>query len=481
MTIGKKIFSGYFLVLLLALIIASTSLYTLKITQDSYTSLININQHLVLNATQLRVDILKMLEGYRGFLLYGEESYLEPWNQGIKEFNSNIDEMQTLVTYSQDQRTLEELIVMKNKVVELQKEVIELRRQEKVPEALNETRRVAPFRIEFFEKVDKFIARQNQLLAETQGQVSSRVTFTFVMMVITSFITIISSLIIAFLLTRTITRQLRESLGQLASASNEIVTTTIQVASSTSETATAISQTTTTVEEVKQTAQIASQKAKYVLEIAQNATLISQKGKTTVGETIEGMNKIKQQMEFIAESIVKLSEQNQTIGEITATVNDLAEQSNLLAVNAAIEAAKAGEQGKGFSVVAQEVKSLAEQSKQATTQIRAILNDIQKAVSKAVMATEQGTKVVESGVKLSITAGEAIHILSENIIESSQAATQIAASSQQQLIGMDQVALAMDNIRQATMQNMAGNKQAETAAQNLNELGQRIRLIIENK
>ena len=133
------------------------------------------------------------------------------------------------------------------------------------------------------------------------------------------------------------------------------------------------------------------------------------------GESIEVMNRIREQMESIAESIVRLSEQGQTIGEIIATVNDLAEQSNLLAVNAAIEAARAGEQGKGFAVVAQEVKSLAEQSKQATAQVRAILGDIQKATNSAVMATEQGSKAVEAGVAQSTQAGEAIRLLAESI------------------------------------------------------------------
>src|SRR4030067_173625 len=113
------------------------------------------------------------------------------------------------------------------------------------------------------------------------------------------------------------------------------------------------------------------------------------------------MHRIQEQMESIAQSIVRLSEQGQAIGEIIATVNDLAEQSNMLAVNAAIEAAKAGEQGKGFAVVAQEVKSLAEQSKQATAQVRTILGDIQKATSGAVMATEQGSKAGETGGRLS--------------------------------------------------------------------------------
>jgi methyl-accepting chemotaxis protein len=180
-------------------------------------------------------------------------------------------------------------------------------------------------------------------------------------------------------------------------------------------------------------------------------------------------------MEAIAESIVRLSEQGQTIGQIIATVEDLAAQSNLLAVNAAIEAAKAGEHGKGFGVVAQEVKSLAEQSRQATDRVRTILGDIQKATTAAVMATEQGGKAVEAGGAQTELAGESIATLAGSVTEAAQAATQIAASSQQQLVGLAQVAGAMENIKQASTQNVASAKQLEVAARNLNDLGQRLK------
>ncbi len=278
---------------------------------------------------------------------------------------------------------------------------------------------------------------------------------------------------------RKTTADLAEGVNVLASSASEILAATTQVASGAAETGTAIAQTTTTVEEVKQTAQNASEKAKYVSETAQKTTQVAHAGRKAVDASIEGMKRIQSQMESIAESVVKLSEQSQAIGEIIATVNDLAEQSNLLAVNAAIEAAKAGEQGKGFAVVAQEVKSLAEQSKQATAQVRTILNDIQKATSAAVLATEQGSKAVESGVKQSSEAGESIRQLSDSIVEAAQAATQIAASSQQQMVGTDQVAMAMENIKQASSQNVAGTKQAETAAHNLHSLGQKLKGLVE--
>ncbi len=273
-------------------------------------------------------------------------------------------------------------------------------------------------------------------------------------------------------------REIMDSVNVLASSASEILSSTTEVASSVTETATSVNETTTTVEEVKQTAQVASQKARQVSEAAQKAVQVSQMGERAVDETIEKMAVIRLQMESIAESIVKLSEQSQAIGEIIGAVNDLAEQSNLLAVNAAIEAAKAGEHGKGFTVVAQEVKSLAEQSKQATAQVRAILKDIQKATSAAVLATEQGTKTVEEGVKQSGHSGEAIKMLAGSIAEAAQAATQIAASSQQQLVGMEQVISAMNSIRFASEQNVTGTKQTETAAHSLNELGQKLKLLM---
>jgi len=277
---------------------------------------------------------------------------------------------------------------------------------------------------------------------------------------------------------RRITGEMQESIGVLSSSAQQIVATTTQVASAATETATAVAETTTTVEEVKQTAQLATQKAKYVSESAQRATQISENGKKSAAESIDAMKQIREQMESIAESIVRLSEQGQAIGEIMLTVNDLAEQSNLLAVNASIEAAKAGEQGKGFAVVAQEVRNLAEQSKQATVQVRSILSDIQKATNAAVMVTEQGSKAVEAGVKQSVQAGESVQKLGESIADAAQAATQIAASSQQQMAGMDQVVQAMENIKMASTQNVASTRQTETAARNIGELGRKLEELV---
>jgi PAS domain S-box-containing protein len=273
--------------------------------------------------------------------------------------------------------------------------------------------------------------------------------------------------------------EVKETINILVTSSTEILAATTQVATGTSETAAAISETSTTVEEVQQASKLSSQKAKNVADSAQRVVQVFQNGQKSVDETIHGMNRIREQMDSIAQTVVRLSEQSQSIGGIIASVTDIADQSNLLAVNAAIEAAKAGDQGRGFAVVAQEIKNLAGQSKQATLQVRNILNDIQKVTGAAVMATEQGSKAVESGLKQSMQAGEAIRILAESSNEAVQAATQIVASSQQQVVGMDQIGIAMQNINQAGTETAVSMVQAEKSAKSLYELGQKLKGMVE--
>ena len=269
-----------------------------------------------------------------------------------------------------------------------------------------------------------------------------------------------------------------EGANVLSSSTSEILASTRQLASSAAETATSVNETTTTVEEVRQTVELASQKAGEVSAGAQQVVQTAQSGRQATDQTLQGMNQTQTQMEAIAESVVRLSEQSQTVGQIITTVDDLAEQSNLLAVNASIEAARAGEEGKSFGVVAEEIRSLAEQSKQSTLQVRSILSEIQQATSAAVMAAEQGSKTVALGVSQAGEAGEAIGALAESVSESSQAALQIAASSQQQLAGMDQIVGAMESIREASTQNASSTQQVETSALNLDEVGQRLKELV---
>lgn len=260
---------------------------------------------------------------------------------------------------------------------------------------------------------------------------------------------------------------------ELNSSSAELLALVNQQTAGASEQSAAIHQTTSTVNEVKATIEQTNQRARAMSDNATRFVSVAEEGQMAVTETVDGMNVIKEQVETIAENILALSEQTQQIGEIIATVNDIAEQSNLLALNAAVEAARAGEHGRGFAVVANEVRALAERSKQATSQVRTILNDIQKATNSVVMVTEEGTKGVDHGVKLVDRAGLTIRQLSGVIKENLASTQQIIAVVQQQNVGVEQVAQSMSNINEVTNQNVSASRQLQQSVESMNRLAGR--------
>jgi methyl-accepting chemotaxis protein len=306
-----------------------------------------------------------------------------------------------------------------------------------------------------------------QVVADAQAETSRLIA----LVATTSALALLLGILTAWLLNRAVSRPLQSATGILASTAAEIVASTNQQAASATETSAAVTQTVATVDEVTQTAEHATQRAKAVADLANRAAEIGKAGRAAVDESVSGMGQLKNQVGSISESIVALAEQAQAIGEIIATVTDIAEQTNLLALNAAVEAARAGEQGRGFAVVAAEVRSLADEAKKATVQVRQILGEIQRATSAAVTSTEHGNRQVTEGSQQLAAAGETIRTLSEAITEAAQAAAQIVASASQQAAGMAQIRQAMGNVHDATKQNLAATRQAEAAARDLNTLG----------
>jgi methyl-accepting chemotaxis protein len=269
---------------------------------------------------------------------------------------------------------------------------------------------------------------------------------------------------------RELAERTRAITQSLAAAAAQIMASIQEQAASTRQQAATVQEITTTMEEVSQSgAQIAA-KAKQVAAAAEATSTASTSGLQAVQGTTKTMIAIREQVEQVAENIVALSEKTQAISEIIATVNDIAERSNLLALNAAIEAAAAGEQGSRFSVVASEMKGLADQAKESTVQVRSILGDIQKGINSSVMLTEEAVKRVESGKHQADVAEETIRQMTQMTLESIQAFEQIIGAGNQQQIGFEQVAQGMKDIRQAAAQTAAATGQLEKAVANLNAL-----------
>ena len=526
LSVGGKIWTC--LCALMAVLFAVAGISYVNTRQFQQTAGLQTHTHVVLTTI---TDLLSALQdaetGQRGYLITGADRYLEPYTSGTQRVEPIVDQLRDLTADNPvEQRNIDALHApIQAKLDELQ-QTIDLRRNqgEDAARQVVLTDRGKKSMDDIRQVLGQMQAEENRLLTVRDQAEADSAETTYTVIIGGGLLAALFTIAAGFFLSRNISKplgditsaaarigtgdlsvalsshgrtdeigvlsetfrtmvanlrqliqELRDGTNVLGTASSQIASLTAQVATGASETVTALAETSSTMEEVRRTSQLSTEKALNVSETSQKTVLVSQSGKLAVEQSIAGITKVREQIGAIAEAVMRLSEQSQAIGEIVAAVNDLAEQSNLLAVNAAIEAARAGDQGKGFVVVAQEVKSLADQSKQATAQVRTILGDIQKATATAVLAAEQGSKAVDAGVKQSADAGEAIERLAESILAATQAATQIAASNQQQQVGIDQVAIAMENIRQASVQNMGAIKQAETAAQNLNDLGHKLK------
>ncbi len=271
-------------------------------------------------------------------------------------------------------------------------------------------------------------------------------------------------------------RATSETLEQL---STELSVTAAQHSSGMAHQASSVAETMTTVEELSRASQQVAERAQLVVSSANDSVISSKSGREALARSVESMNEIREHVEDIAATILGLSDKTQQVGAIVATVNNIAEQSNLLALNASIEAARAGEQGKAFSVVAAEVRNLAEQSQRATEQVGGILGEIQRSTNAAVMVIEEGGKRVERGIELIDSARSVIGELGDIISTSAQSAKQIAAATQQQAAGLQQISTAMNGINDLATQHASAIRQTETSTSDLATLSRQLSSYVE--
>jgi methyl-accepting chemotaxis protein len=278
---------------------------------------------------------------------------------------------------------------------------------------------------------------------------------------------------------RTMATATRAATENLNSTTVQILASAKEQAALTGEQLATYQETNATMQEVSQSCLQISEKAKQVTATAEAVSIANTSSVDAVQKANQSVEAIHEQAEAVAQNIVALSEKTQMVGDILATVNDIAEQSHLLALNAAIEAAAAGEHGRTFSVVAGEIKNLADQSKAATVQVKTILGDIQKEINTSVMLTEEAVKRVDLGRHQADVAASAIRSMTANIDQSVQAFQQIVAGTNQQQIGFENVMRALKDMSRANEQTATGTRQTESAAANLTNIGMQLRTVTE--
>jgi methyl-accepting chemotaxis protein len=262
-------------------------------------------------------------------------------------------------------------------------------------------------------------------------------------------------------------RQTQESSRRLAQSSSDILSATEQQASGSAQQAASISETTATMEELAATYRQIADNANQVVKMAEASLGSAESGQQAVMNTLTAMEEIKSRAQSSASKILALGERSQQIGQVLSIINNIADQTKILALNAAIEAARAGEAGKGFSVVAIEIRKLAESVVDSTGEISTIMTEIQSAANDLVLSTEQELKQVQEGVDLAGVTGDSLDQILEMIEQTTVAAKEISAGTQQQRSATEQVVKAMKEVAAVAQQTAAGSRQVAGAAETL--------------
>lgn len=574
LSLKNKILAGGLLPLLFVGLINIVGLINFNDVVESY-KWVSLSSKVIEIGKDIQEDALNMETGQRGYLLTGDESFLEPYITGLRDYQSHFKEIKLLLSDREALDAINAAEEILNKWrVDVAEPFIKMRRSldntpknlKKISDLVSQKKGKAYFD-KFRQEMKIFDTREKKLFADRVKDASNTVYLTNNIIIFGTVLALILAILIAVFIIKIIINplvmikeaalkisegdtgnvtidingedevaemanafksmidrlnsmsviahkigegnlnvnvvkrsendilgkalenmifnlnkimiDLRESTLSLNSATSQILATTTQVSSSASETSSAVAQTSASIEEIKHTAKTSSSKATQIAESTSKTIEIAKSGMDGLIENMKGLNQIKEKMDLIASNIIQLSEQSQLIGEITSTVEDIANQANMLAVNASIEAVKAGEQGKGFSVVAIELKNLADQSKQGTKQVQKILSDIQKVTGTLVMAAEQGSKAVDSGVVQAQNAKSSMDQLNVTVHNAANAGKQIAASYEQELAGMDQISGAMSSVKEATVQNVSSIKQVEISAHNLNSLSQKLKEVMD--
>ena len=269
-----------------------------------------------------------------------------------------------------------------------------------------------------------------------------------------------------------------ESVIATASTSNQIYTSSEAMAAGANEQSGQTSEVVYAIEEMTRTIIDTTKNSSIAADAANKAGLIAKEGGKGVEETIEGMNRIAEVVKKSAITVQALGKSSDQIGEIVQVIDDIADQTNLLALNAAIEAARAGEQGRGFAVVADEVRKLAERTTKATKEIAMMIRKIQKDTEAAVLSMNEGTEEVEKGKTLADQAGKSLREIISGAEQVVDLVTQVAAASEEQSRAAEQISKSVEAISTVTRDSSAGIKQITHASVDLNNLTSNLQKLI---
>ena len=519
--IGFRLGLGFGAVLFLTVAILVLGLYKMGQIDDKLNRIVNINNVKMDNANTAAKAILSISNNLRmtnnEAVKIAQKDRIEANRKIYEDALAKLKDMETAPEGIQAIKNVEDAIVTAKLA---NKKFMELYVADKTAEAgavlINESIPLTQKVTEEFDKLIKFEQQRNQIRSEEAKQTYDNAKILMIIFGLAALaIGITISMITARLITVPLTKSVdmagkiadgdlscedldmhsRDEVGILADSLNKmkkslehvigkISDTAVHVASASAELSTTVTQITTRVDEqaakANQVATASTELSQTVVDIAKNSSDIAassqgtlktaEDGAAVVGKTVEEVQQIADTVDGLAKMMTSLGDRSKQIGNIVSVIQDIADQTNLLALNAAIEAARAGEQGRGFAVVADEVRKLAEKTAKSTSEIGGMIKAIQEETDKAVLSMGEGTKKVENGVRLATQAGVALNNIVSSVNGLQTMVQQIASATEEMSTVSEQISSDIEEIATVSRETSSASTQIAQEAVNLSKM-----------
>jgi len=479
-TFGHKLGFALTLVMLLTLLMGTVGLLALRsVVAGKDEVILNTGPDLI-DAERLRAAMQREIGSTRGFLLTQDPRYLEDGRAANVEFTDAIDRIRTRGVSSDTDQLLNQIVAAKTDHVRESARIIEQRRRGEdiatVVIAFEEHVRAT------FESLAAGVAEfvsESEIERENGRKAASATAWLATSVLIGVGIgTVLLTATIALVLARTLNHQISASVHHIRSASAELQAAAGQQASGAREQSTSMSEITTTMGELLATSRQIAESGQHVAKMAANSAERARSGQLSVDKARDAVGSIRQQVDAIVHHMLNLGKKSQQIGGILDIINELAEQTNILAINATIEAAVAGDSGRRFAVVGEEIRKLADRVGGSTKQVRGLIEEIRAAVNATVMATETGSKTVEMGTERFAELQDSFMRIGEIVGSTMEAGKEIELSTKQQATAVEQVNLAISNVAQASRETEASSAQTLQTASELTSLSGKLAQIV---
>jgi methyl-accepting chemotaxis protein len=479
-TFGKKLAAGFAFAFVLLVVIGTVAYRGLTSLAESSQWI--THTHEVLEHVSAVISLLKDAEtSQRGFVITGDETFLEPYRTAESKLPQVIKDLRELtIDNAAQQRRIDALEpIIAAKFSEMIR-IIELRRgggfdAAEKGVAVGVGRRLMD---QLRAELGQTESEERRLLKIRTDEGEAAATLARTTLIYGTLLCALAMIIASIALTSSLTGQVGSAVQHIQSSSVELQAAANQQATGSKQQAAAMTEITMTITELLATSKQIAESAQRVARIATETAGAARGGDQTVQRTHESVSAIRRQVDLIVNHMLELGRKSQQIGGILEIINELSEQTNILSINATIEAAGAGEMGRRFAVVADEIRKLSDRVGGSTKEIRNLVDEIRAAVNTTVMATESGSKAVDAGSRQFGEVAESFTRIAGLVGTTTDAAREIELSTKQQASAVEQVNVAVSNVAQATRETESSSAQTLQTASQLATLSRELTRII---